>query len=145
MAKLSLFINITAPYTDVIALFINVTAPFINVMVSFIDVTAPFTKVTATANYSKDLVTLVKMYIEESKYSKENDNFDCKLMIFNNFCNRVNILQEIKIKGFPIILHSITFNFYYKKKATYITFNGIYNTIYNYFKGLKYKCRVLIK
>ena len=43
------------------------------------------------------------------------------------------------------MLHSITLNFYYKNKATYITFNSIYNAIYNHFKGLDYKCRVLIK
>ena len=50
-----------------------------------------------------------------------------------------------KIKGFLIILYSITLNFYYGNKATYITFNNIYNAIHNYFKGLKYKCGVLIK
>ena len=43
------------------------------------------------------------------------------------------------------MLYSIIFNFYYKNKATYITFNGIYNAIRNYFKGLKYKRKVLIK
>ena len=43
------------------------------------------------------------------------------------------------------MLCSITFNFYYKNKATYTTFNNIYNAIYNYFKGLKYKHRVLTK
>ena len=43
------------------------------------------------------------------------------------------------------MLYSITFNFYYKNKATYITFNSICNTIYNHFKGLKYKRGVLIK
>jgi hypothetical protein len=43
------------------------------------------------------------------------------------------------------MLYSITFNFYYKNKATYTTFNNICNAIYNYFKGLEYKRRVLIK
>ena len=37
------------------------------------------------------------------------------------------------------MLRSITLNFYYKNKATYITFNDIYNAIRNYFKGLEYK------
>ena len=45
----------------------------------------------ATTNYSRDLVTLAKMYIKESKYSKEDNNFNYKLTIFNNFYNRVNI------------------------------------------------------
>ena len=43
------------------------------------------------------------------------------------------------------MLHSITFNFYYKNKATYTTFNSICNAIRNHFKGLKYKYRILIK
>jgi hypothetical protein len=43
------------------------------------------------------------------------------------------------------MLYSITLNFYYKNKVTYTTFNSIYNAIRNYFKGLEYKRRVLIK
>ena len=85
------------------------------------------------------------MYIEESKYSGEDDNFNRKLTIFNDLYNRVGIPQEVKIKGFPTMLRSIALNFYYKNKATYTTFNGICNTIRNYFKGLEYKRRVLIK
>jgi len=50
-----------------------------------------------------------------------------------------------KIKAFLIMLRGIALNFYYKNKATYTTFNNIYNAIYNYFKGLKYKRGVLIK
>ena len=77
--------------------------------------------------------------MEESKYNKKDNNFNYKLIIFNNFYNRVNILQVVKIKGFLIILYSITLNFYYKNKATYTTFNSICNTIYNHFKGPEYK------
>ena len=43
------------------------------------------------------------------------------------------------------MLRSIALNFYYKNKATYTTFNSIYNAIYNYFKGLEYKRGILIK
>ena len=43
------------------------------------------------------------------------------------------------------MLCGITLNFYYKNKATYTTFNSIYNAIYNYFKRPEYKRRVLIK
>ena len=71
--------------TDVTALSINVTA-------SPIDVAAPFIKVTATINYGRDLATLAKIYTEESKYSGEDNNFNYKLIIFNDFYNRVSIL-----------------------------------------------------
>ena len=43
------------------------------------------------------------------------------------------------------MLNNITLNIYYRNKATYITFNSIYNTIYNHFKGLEYKYKILIK
>ena len=43
------------------------------------------------------------------------------------------------------MLHSIALNFYYKNKVTHITFNSIYNAIYNHFKGLEYKRGVLIR
>ena len=43
------------------------------------------------------------------------------------------------------MLRSIILNFYYKNKATYTTFNSIYNAVRNYFKGPEYKRRVLIK
>ena len=144
MAKPPLPINVTASSIDVTASLINNTAPFINVIASPINITV-FIKVTAAINYGRDLVTLAKMYTEESKYSGEDDNFNYKLIIFNNLYNKIGIPQEAKIKGFLIILHGITLNFYYRNKATYITFNGIYNTIHNYFKGLEYKHRVLIK
>ena len=138
MAKPPLSINIAAP-------FINITAPFINITAPPINIIAPPIKVTAAVNYGKDLTTLVKIYMEESKYSKENNNFNYKLTIFNNLYNKISIPEKAKIKGFLIILYSITFNFYYKNKATYTTFNNIYNAIYNHFKGLEYKHRVLIK
>jgi hypothetical protein len=85
------------------------------------------------------------MYTEESKYSGEDNNFDRKLTIFNDLCDRVGIPQEAKIKGFPTMLRGIALNFYYKNKATYTTFNSIYNAIRNYFKGPEYKRGVLTK
>ena len=123
----------------------TVIAPSINVIAPPINAIAPSIKAIAAVNYSRDLVTLVKIYIEESKYSGEDNNFNRKLIIFNNLYNRVSIPQEVKIKGFLIILYSITLNFYYRNKATYTTFNSICNAIRNYFEGLEYKCRVLIK
>jgi len=64
----------------------------INVTASPTNVTAPPIKVTAAVNCGRDLVTLVKIYTEESKYSRENNNFNRKLIIFNDLYNRVGIL-----------------------------------------------------
>ena len=83
--------NVTAPSTDVTAPPTNVTAPSTDVTAPPINVTAPI-KVIAAVNYGRDLVTLVKIYTEESKYSGEDDNFNRKLIIFNDLYNRVSIL-----------------------------------------------------
>ena len=58
-------------------LFIDAIAPPINTLnTQLIE-----TKVT-TINYGRDLVTLAKMYTEESKYSKKDNNF--KVQIFKD-------------------------------------------------------------
>jgi len=36
--------------------------------------------------YSKELANLAKLYIDKSKYSDENNNFDFKLIIFIDLC-----------------------------------------------------------
>ena len=131
MAELPLPTDITAPPMDV-------TAPPINVI-------APPTKVTATINYGRDLVTLAKIYTKKSKYSREDDNFNRKLTIFNDLCDRVGIPQKAKIKDFLIMLRGITLDFYYKNKVIYTTFNSICNAVCSYFKRLEYKRGVLIK
>jgi hypothetical protein len=55
-------------------------------------------------SYGKELANLAKMYTDKSKYSGENDNFDYKLVIFNDLYNRVDILESIKAKAYPTIL-----------------------------------------
>jgi hypothetical protein len=79
-AKLPLSTNVTAPPSP-----INATAPSINTL------KIQLTEAKATTNYGRDLATLAKIYTEESKYSGENNNFNHKLIIFNNLYNRVDI------------------------------------------------------
>jgi len=44
-----------------------------------------------------------------------------------------------------MMLCGIALNFYYGNKATYTTFNSIYNAIRNHFEGPEYKHGILIK
>jgi hypothetical protein len=88
------------------------------------------------------------MYTDESKYSGENDNFDYKLVIFNNLCNRVDIPESIKAKAYPTMLQSLALDHYYTtiKGAiqTYnLSFDQICESTCNYSKGPEYKRRVL--
>ena len=78
-------INITASLINVTAPFINIIAPPINIL------NIQPTEAKVIINYSKDLATLAKIYIGKSKYSKEDNNFNYKLTIFNNLYDKVNI------------------------------------------------------
>lgn len=64
-------------------------------------------------DYGKEFFNLVKIYIEESKYNRENNSFIFKLAIFNNICSKADILFEICIKVFPTILKGLILDYYY--------------------------------
>lgn len=50
---------------------------------------------------------------EENKYSEENDNFDFKLVVFHDLCDRANIPEEVKVKAYPTRLRGLTLAHYY--------------------------------
>ena len=53
------------------------------------------------------------MYIEDNKYSGEDDNFDFKLTIFYDLYNRADMPQETKVKAYPTMLRGLALNHYY--------------------------------
>ena len=97
--------------------------------------------------YNKELINLVKLYINEFKYNSENDNFNFKLTIFINFYYKTDILKQEFSQAYSIILRGLTFDYYYinfKSKLYSIPFNKLYKAIYNYFKRLEYKRDIFI-
>jgi hypothetical protein len=94
------------------------------------------------------LANLAKIYIEDSKYSRENDNFDFKLIIFHNLYRRANVPkdEDIIANAYLIMLCGLALNYYYSNLnniALTLSFNQIYNATCLYFKGPKYKYRIL--
>lgn len=53
------------------------------------------------------------MYTEDNKYSRENDNFDFKLVIFYDLCNKADIPQEVRIRAYPTMLRGLALDYYY--------------------------------
>lgn len=85
-----------------------------------------------TIRYSKKLSNLVKIYINNIKYSGYNNNFTFNLAIFYNICFRVNILLKAKIKTFLIILKDPVLDNYSLNFAisnTIINFDQVYYLI----------------
>ena len=58
-------------------------------------------------------MNLVKIYIINNKYSREDNNFDFKLIIFYNLYNRASILVLTKVNTYPIILKGLVLDYYY--------------------------------
>src|SRR5579871_1486997 len=80
------------------------------------------------------------------KYTGENDNFDFKLAIFHDLCNRADIPDHAKPKAFPTMLRSLALDYYYANIVNkHLDFDGICNAITNYFEGPEYKRSVLSK
>ena len=97
--------------------------------------------------YSKELANLAKLYTDKAKYSSKNNNFDFKLTIFINLYQKTNIPKQEFSQAYSTILHGLALDHYYtnlKSNPLSIPFNKLYKAIYNYFKGLEYKCNILI-
>jgi hypothetical protein len=99
-------------------------------------------------SYGRELANLAKMYTDESKYSGENDNFNYKLVIFNDICGRVDIPDTIKAKAYPMMLRGLALDHYYSSIkgaiSTYnLSFNQVCESTRNYFEGPEYKRGVL--
>ena len=64
-------------------------------------------------DFSKELINLAKIYIDKSKYTRQDNNFDFKLIIFHDLCGRVSIPNEAKVKAYLIMLSNLVLNYYY--------------------------------
>jgi hypothetical protein len=85
----------------------------------------------ATLGFGKELANLAKLYTEESKYSEEDDNFDYKLMIFHDLCDRADVLSRAKAKAFLTMLRGLALKHYYLniniRRTLTLTFNDLCN------------------
>ncbi len=88
------------------------------------------------------------MYIEESKYSRENNSFIFKLAIFNGICSRVVILSKAHMKAFPTMLKGLALDYYYLNigiTGLTMNFDQVYYLIWVYFEDTRYTRRILSK
>jgi hypothetical protein len=90
--------------------------------------------------HGKELANLARLYTDDMKYSGENDNFNFKLTMFHDLCNRADIPNHVKTKAFPTMLRNLALDYYYANIVNkQLDFDGICNAITNYFKGPEYK------
>ena len=96
--------------------------------------------------YGKELANLTKLYIDESKYSGENDNFDFKLTIFTDLCQKADILKQEFSQAYSTMLRGLALDHYYtnlKSNPLSVPFDKLCEAIRNYFEGPEYKRDIL--
>ncbi len=101
-----------------------------------------------SSEYDRELVNLTKLYSDEAKYNEKNDNFSFKLIMFNDMCDRIDVLFEAKLKAFLTMLKKLALNYYYANitsKDHSITFDDVCVSMMNYFEDAEYKRSILNK
>jgi len=97
-------------------------------------------------NYGKELANLAKLYTENTKYSGDNDNFDYKLMIFYDLCEKAALPQQAFGQAYSTMLRGLALDHYYtnRKNASYtLPFEQMCCATRSYFEGAEHKRNVL--
>ena len=92
------------------------------------------------------------MISADDKYSGQNDHFDTKLTIFNEYCSQLNITDEdIKAKAYSHLLKDVALQHYLNNKTAkeqrasatgepyYMTFKALYKATRDYFENDEYR------
>jgi hypothetical protein len=69
-------------------------------------------------DFSKELTNLAKIFTDESKYTRQDNNFDFKLVIFHDLCSRASVPEETKVKAYPTMLSHLALDHYYTNLET---------------------------
>ena len=81
---------------------------------------------TSILGYGKELANTAKLYTDNQKYSGISGNFDFKLIIFYNICNRADVLLNAYLKALPLILTGLALNYYYNGRLAILIFDKAY-------------------
>lgn len=68
--------------------------------------------ITISVDYNKKLLNLVKIYIDNAKYSDCNDSFTSKLSTFHDTYSKADVPLKIKIMVFLTIFKGLALDYY---------------------------------
>jgi hypothetical protein len=90
-------------------------------------------------NYTKEIISLSKIYRDEDRFSDSKDNFEFKLLIFFDRCSQVNLSKHAYLKAVSIMLSDQTLTYYYSNKVTYFTFDDFCINMRTYFENSEWQ------
>ena len=97
------------------------------------------------SRYSSKVTIITKIYTDNQKYSRVDNSFDFKLIIFYNIYNRASLLPKGYMTVFPTMLKGLTQAYYYNCSLSSKLFDAACTYIQNFFKGLEYYQKNLIE
>jgi hypothetical protein len=106
----------------------------------------PYPQTPPSQNFGKELANLTKLYTEDTKYSGEDDNFDYKLMIFHDLCEKAALPQQAFAQAYSTMLRGLALDHYYtnrKNISHVISFEEMCYATRNYFEGAEHKRNIL--
>ncbi len=94
--------------------------------------------------YDRQLVIMIKLYTDETRYSEDNDSFSYKLTIFHNICRCAEVSDDVKLLTFLSMLKKLALNYYYSDMNNdSLTFDQVCFLMINYFENAEYKRSIL--
>jgi hypothetical protein len=88
---------------------------------------------------------VAKIYTKKQKYNGSNSNFDHKLTIFLDICQRIELPQEALIRAFPTILKGLAQDHFYSNQLSQHIYKEACINIRSFFKGPGFEHRNLDK
>ena len=88
---------------------------------------------------------MTRLYTDEVKYSGEQDNFDFKFEIFQNYCLQASVPKQAYTIAIPTMLCGLALKYYFTHLKDLTLLENVYAGLKSYFEGDKYKRDILSK
>jgi hypothetical protein len=106
-------------------------------------ITQAMDQLTLQGSFGREITNLTKFYTDEVKYSGEQDNFDFKFEIFQNYCLRAGVPKQAYIIAIPTMLRGLALKYYFTHLKDFNLLENVCTGIKSYFEGDEYKRDIL--
>jgi len=96
-------------------------------------------------NFGREITNLTKFYTDEVKYSGEQDNFDFKFEIFQNYCLRAGVPKQAYTIAIPTMLRGLALKYYFTHLKDFTLLENVCIGLKSYFEGDEYKRDILAR
>ena len=108
-------------------------------------ITQAMDQLTLQGSFGREITNLTRLYTDEVKYSGEQDNFDFKFEIFQNYCLRAGVPKQAYTIAIPTMLYRLALKYYFTHLKDLTLLENVCTGLKSYFEGDEYKRNILSK